>query len=58
MRKYLFIIAAALIILSIINHRSIDKAVELCEEGKGTPQVEKDLFAFNWSVSCERLYFH
>lgn len=36
MRKYLFIIAAALIILSIINHRSIDKAVELCEEGNAS----------------------
>ncbi|CAM3867913.1 hypothetical protein [Cytobacillus oceanisediminis] len=54
MRIYLFILIAALIILSVINHRSIDKAVELCEEGKGTPQVEKDVFAFNWSVSCEK----
>ncbi|GLB61948.1 hypothetical protein [Cytobacillus sp. NCCP-133] len=54
MRKYLFILIAALVILSIINHRSIGKAVELCEEGKGTPQIEKDVFAFNWSVSCQK----
>lgn len=52
MRKYLFILISALIILSVINHRSIDKAVELCEEGKGMPSVEKDAFAFNWSVGC------
>lgn len=42
MRKYLFIIILALIILSIINHRSIQKAVELCKEGNGIPQVKKD----------------
>ncbi len=52
MRKYLFIIAGALITLSVISHRSIDKAVEMCEERKGTVLVEKDVFAFNWSVSC------
>ncbi|WP_161805282.1 hypothetical protein [Sporosarcina globispora] len=53
MRKYLFTIILALIILSIINQRSIQKAVELYEEEKGTPQVEKDFLAINWSVSCE-----
>ncbi|MBT2686903.1 hypothetical protein J7I93_01770 [Bacillus sp. ISL-47] len=53
MRKYLFIMIAALMLLSFINHRSIYKAVQLCEDGKGTPQVQKDIFAFNWSVGCE-----
>lgn len=45
MRKYLFTIILALIILSIINHQSIQKAVELCEEGKGTPLVKKYFFS-------------
>lgn len=54
MRKYLFIIVAAIIKLSFFNHRSIRKAVELCEEGKGIPQVKKDMLAVNWRVSCDK----
>ncbi|MGA5688494.1 hypothetical protein [Cytobacillus pseudoceanisediminis] len=54
MRKYLFIIGASLMILSVTSHRSLGNAVELCEERNGTALVEKDVFAFNWSVSCER----
>jgi hypothetical protein len=49
-RKYLIILIIALIILSVIKHKSIDKAVELCKEGKGDPLVEKDFIALNWSV--------
>ncbi|WP_264739402.1 hypothetical protein [Cytobacillus firmus] len=54
MRKYLFSIIIALIILSIINHQSIQKAVELSEEGKGITQVKKNFLAVNWSLGCER----
>lgn len=54
MRKYLFIIVAAIIIHLFFNHLSIQKAVKLCEEGEGIPQVEKDILAVNWSVSCDK----
>ncbi|WLR51875.1 hypothetical protein LC040_02905 [Bacillus tianshenii] len=56
-RKKQIITAAVLIILffiaaSVINHMQINAAVNACIETNGTPQVDKDLFAFNWHFSC------
>ncbi|MBN8201183.1 hypothetical protein [Bacillus sp. NTK034] len=51
MRKYLFIIVAALIIFLEVNYRSINKAVELCVERKGQALVQKDVFAMKLECS-------
>ncbi|HZG72954.1 MAG TPA: hypothetical protein VEY51_15560 [Chondromyces sp.] len=59
--KHSFIVGMMLVVMviflitsaSMMNHIQIKTAVDGCIEKNGTPNVEKDFLAFNWSFSCQ-----
>ncbi|QTM98969.1 hypothetical protein ERJ70_06425 [Sediminibacillus dalangtanensis] len=49
----IFLAVFLLISTSVMNHLQINNAADQCVEIGGSPNVEKDFFAFNWSFSCD-----
>lgn len=55
MRKiYVTVLALGFILISVfLNDNSLHNAEQSCIANEKNPIVEKTLFAFNWSVSCQ-----
>ncbi|SDL88952.1 hypothetical protein [Sediminibacillus halophilus] len=49
----IFLVVFLLIATSVMNRLQINNAANQCKEIGGSPNVEKDLFAINWSFSCD-----
>ncbi|PYZ92262.1 hypothetical protein CR194_15605 [Salipaludibacillus keqinensis] len=56
--KRFIIISLCLLVLVvslvIMNEYSIHQAQQLCREVGGHPHVNKDIFAINWSFTCNQ----
>ncbi|MFC7686359.1 hypothetical protein [Ureibacillus sp. GCM10028918] len=51
--KFLMISVSLFIILVVTNYQSLENAKNSCEKGDKTPEVEQDIMAINWTVSCK-----
>lgn len=56
-KKKLFMVSVIIFsffVISIVsNYNSLENVKNACVENNKTPNIEQDLLAINWTVSCE-----